>query len=104
MQQSMILHSVFFYFKEDTPEDVIEEQRKRIFELNNKIDHVQLTFAGAPYGIERDVVDNDYGMSLHMLLQDEDSLKAYQEHELHQAFLSDFKEYWTQVKVYDTSV
>ena len=104
MQQSMILHSVFFYFKDGTPQDIIDEQRKRIFELNNKIDHVQLTFAGAPFGIERDVVDNDYGMSLHMLLQDEDSLKAYQEHELHQNFLSDFKEHWTHVKVYDTSV
>lgn len=104
MKQSMLLHSVYFYFKEGTPQEVIDEQRERIFELNNKIDHVQLTFAGPPYGIERDVVDNAYGMSLHMLFQDEASMQTYQEHELHQKFLSDFKAHWSGIKVFDTSV
>ncbi len=100
----MILHSVYFYFRDDTPGDVYEQQRERIFDLNNRLDVVQLTFAGPPAGIKRDVVDNDYGMSLHMLFQDENDLQKYQDHELHQKFLADFKEYWTGVKVYDTSV
>lgn len=98
------MHSVYFYFKEDAPKDIFEKQRERIFDLNNKLTVVQLTFAGPPAGIERDVVDNDYGMSLHMLFQDEADLETYQKHELHQAFLADFKDYWTGIKVFDTSV
>ncbi|MCH8558003.1 MAG: Dabb family protein [Balneolia bacterium] len=104
MKQSMILHSVYFYFTEDAPDDIFEKQRERIFDLNNKLPVVQLTFAGPPAGIERDVVDNSYGMSLHMLFQDEADLEAYQKHELHQQFISDFKQYWTGIKVFDSSV
>jgi len=104
MKQSMILHSVYFYFKEDTPEHVFEQQRERIFDLNNRLSIVQLTFAGPPAGIDRKVVDNDYGMSLHMLFQDIKDHDAYQVHELHQQFVKDFQPYWTGVKVYDTSV
>lgn len=104
MKQSMILHSVYFYFREDTPAEIFEQQRERIFDLNNQLSVVQLTFAGPPAGIQRDVVDNTYGMSLHMLFQDEADLNTYQQHELHQKFIADFKPYWTGIKVFDTSV
>ncbi|MCH8567973.1 MAG: Dabb family protein [Balneolales bacterium] len=100
----MILHSVYFYFQEDTPEEIYQQQRERIFDLNNELSVIQLTFAGPPAGIIRDVVDNAYGMSLHMLFQNEEDLETYQKHEKHQAFLAEFKKWWTSVKVYDTSV
>jgi hypothetical protein len=104
MKQLMILHSVYFYFSDDAPASLTETMRERIFELNNKLSVVQLTFAGPPAGIKRDVVDNGYGMSLHMLFQDENDLQAYQEHELHKKFVADFSKWWTQIRVFDSSV
>jgi hypothetical protein len=99
-----ILHSVFFYFKPEVAPDAIEAQRIAILEELSKIETVNQIWAGAPEGIERDVVDNTYGMSLHMTFNDRDALQKYQTDPVHVEFLAKHKQNWTGIKVYDTRV
>ena len=99
-----ILHSVFFYFKEDLPEGLIEAQHAAILQDLSKIDAIDHLWAGMPEGIERDVVDNSYGMSLHMLFNDREALQRYQTDPIHTEFLTMYKPNWTHIKVYDTRV
>lgn len=99
-----ILHSVFFYFKPDASAENIEAQQKAILGELSKIEAVVQLWAGGPEGIERDVVDNTYGTSLHMVFADRDALQRYQTDPIHVAFLNQFKHLWTGVKVYDTRV
>lgn len=99
-----ILHSVFFYFKPDTSADAIEMQRVAIVDDLSKIEAVNQIWAGGPEGIERDVVDNAYGMSLHMLVDNREALQIYQSDPIHQEFLERFKSHWSGIKVYDTRI
>ncbi len=99
-----ILHSVFFYFKPEVSSVAIESQRVAIVEDLSKIDAVDQLWAGGPEGIERDVVDNAYGTSLHIIVADRDALQRYQSDPIHLDFLARHKAYWTGIKVYDTRI
>ncbi|TNE71280.1 Dabb family protein [bacterium] len=99
-----ILHSVFFYFKEDISSDVIEAQTKAIVTDLAKIEVVKWIKAGAPFGIDRDVVDNSYGTSLHLEVESKQDLDAYQTHPIHLNFVGQFKPNWTGIKVFDTKI
>lgn len=99
-----ILHSVFFYFKEDVPGDIILAQKESIIHDLGKIEEIWDVRAGAPAGVQRDVVDNSYGMSLHLLTHNLETLSKYQSHELHVNFITMYKPYWKAIKVYDTEV
>ncbi len=99
-----ILHSVFFYFKPEITPDIIEAQRAAILADLSKIEAVNQIWAGGPEGIERDVVDNSYGMSLHMIFDDREALQQYQTDPIHQEFLANHKSNWTGIKVYDTRI
>jgi len=99
-----ILHSVFFYFKPEVSADSIEAQRLAILDDLSKIEAVDHIWAGGPVGIERDVVDNLYGTSLHTIFEDRDALNHYQSDPIHLEFLAKFKSNWTGIKVYDTQI
>ncbi len=99
-----ILHSVFFYFKPEISAEAIEAQRLSILHDLSKIDAVNQIWAGGPEGIERDVVDNEYGMSLHMIVDDREALQKYQSDPIHLDFLARHKSYWVGIKVYDTRI
>ena len=99
-----ILHSVFFYFKPEASAETIEQQRVAILRDLSRIESVNQIWAGAPEGIERDVVDNSYGMSLHMIVDDRDALLQYQSDPIHVVFLETFKPNWTGIKVFDTRI
>ena len=99
-----ILHSVFFYFKAETDASVIEAQREAILSQLSTIKTVKWVKAGAPFGIERDVVDNEYGMSLHLEVDSKADLDAYQTDPIHLAFVGKFKANWERIRVFDTLV
>ena len=99
-----ILHSVFFYFKDSISAEIIESQKDAILNKLSTIPTVSWVKAGAPFGIDRDVVDNAYGMSLHLEVASKSDLDAYQNHPTHLAFIGEFKENWTGIKVYDTAI
>jgi len=99
-----LLHSVYFYFKDDADPAEIENQRNSILNDLSRISGADQIWAGAPAGIERDVVDNNYAMSLHIILKDKNSLAAYQADPVHQEFVQRFKPNWKSIKVFDTNV
>ena len=99
-----ILHSVFFYFKAETEVAMIEAQREAILSQLSTIKTVKWVKAGAPFGIERDVVDNEYGMSLHLEVESKADLDAYQTDPTHLAFVGRFKTNWVKIRVFDTQV
>ncbi|MBP3191652.1 Dabb family protein [Natronogracilivirga saccharolytica] len=100
----MILHSVFFYLKKDAPENTAEEMQKDIKEKLSKIDSVKTIWAGPPEGIDRDVVDNDYTMSLHAQFEDLAALQRYQSDPLHVAFVEKYKPAFQEIRVFDTRI
>lgn len=99
-----ILHSVFFYFKPETPESSILAQKQAILEELSTIASVKWIKAGAPAGIQRDVVDNDYGMSLHLETESKQSLDLYQTDPTHLNFVGKFKSNWAKIRVFDTEI
>lgn len=99
-----ILHSVFFYFAEQTNPEEIEAQRLAILGELSSIPNLKWIKAGAPFGIQRDVVDNEYGMSLHLEVDTKADLGAYQTHPTHLNFVARFKPNWVKIRVFDTLV
>lgn len=98
-----VLHSVYFYFKKDNPERV-EEMRQAIMKDLAAIKTVQTLYAGAPLGMERDVVDNDYTMSLHAIFRDREALNSYLTDAIHLEFLKKFGDDWKKIRVFDTKL
>jgi hypothetical protein len=99
-----ILHSVYFYFKDTTDPTLIEAQTHAILSELTQIEGVSNVMAGAPEGIDRDVVDNAYGTSLHLVVADRPALQKYQEDPIHQAYVARFKPNWSYIKVFDTRI
>lgn len=99
-----ILHSVYFYFKPDIKAEVLQQQKNEILKDLSTIERVKWIKAGAPFGIERDVVDNDYGMSLHLEVNSKEDLDTYSTHPTHLAFVEKFKPNWSGIKVFDTEI
>lgn len=100
----MILHSVFFYLNENAPAGTSVDMQADIKTKLSQIDTVINIWAGPPEDIDRDVVDNDYGMSLHAMFEDREGLQAYQSDPLHVAFVETFKPYFERIRVYDTRI
>jgi len=98
----MILHSVFFYLKEGAPAETADLMKTEIFETLSAITSVREILAGPPQGIDRDVVDNDYAMSLHAKFDDLEGLQAYQSDPVHVAFVEKFKPQFERIRVFDT--
>lgn len=98
-----VLHSVYFYCKKVNPER-LEEMRKAIMRDLASIKTVQTLYAGAPLGMERDVVDNDYDLSLHAIFRDREALNDYLTDEDHLEFLKNFKKDWEKIRVFDTNL
>jgi hypothetical protein len=98
----MILHSVFFYLKEGTPADVAGHMQADILGKLSGISSVREILAGPPQGIDRDVVDNDYAMSLHAKFDGLEGLQEYQTDPVHVAFVEKFKPHFERIRVYDT--
>lgn len=100
----MILHSVFFYLNDQAPEGTAENMKAEILDKLAGIATVRELLAGPPQGIDRDVVDNDYGMSLHAKLDDMEDLMAYQADPVHRAFVEKYKPFFDKIRVFDTRI
>lgn len=98
----MILHSVFFYLKDVAPVETAGLMQAEILEKLSGISSVREILAGPPQGIDRDVVDNDYAMSLHAKFDDLQGLQSYQSDPVHVAFVDRFKPHFERIRVYDT--
>ena len=102
--QTGLIHSVFFWLKED-----ISPEEKAQFEAGVKslsaISHVKSFYMGPPAGTEeRGVVDKSYSMALICHFEDIAGQDAYQIDPIHLKFVEENKEAWTKVVVYDNIV
>lgn len=96
----MIAHHVLFWLKADTTEDQKKAFRKSLETLEN-IEVVKTFHIGTPASIERAVVDTTYTFSLTLFFEDLAGHDVYQVHELHKAFLDEFRILFDKVVIYD---
>ncbi|MCD0487883.1 Dabb family protein [Pedobacter sp. MC2016-14] len=97
----MLAHHVLFWLKPDTTEDQKVAFRKSLESLE-KIETVKQFHVGVPSIIERAVVDVTYTFSLVLFFEDLAGHDVYQVHELHKAFLEEFRGLFEKVTIYDS--
>lgn len=96
----MLAHHVLFWLKAETTADQTVAFKKGLESLQN-IEVVKTFHIGTPAAIDRAVVDTTYTFSLTIFFEDLDGHDVYQVHELHKAFLDQFRELFEKVVIYD---
>lgn len=99
----MFYHSVHFWLRDG----VADEERQAVINgVKSLGDSVNMKSArvGVPAMTDREVVDNTYDIQLIAVFEDKESHDRYQssDDEVHQAFINNFKSYWTKVVIYDS--
>ncbi len=97
----MLVHSVFFWLKDDlTPEQITAFQAG--LETLKKIPTAEAVYVGEPAATAaRPVVDASYSFGLTVAVASVADHDAYQIDPLHKAFVEEFSTYWTKVLIYD---
>jgi len=98
----MLVHHVLFWLKADTTEDQKNAFKKGLQSLE-KIETIKNFHIGTPAPIERAVVDTTYTFSLTIFFEDLAGHDVYQVHELHKAFLEEFRILFEKVVIYDAA-
>jgi Stress responsive A/B Barrel Domain len=96
----MLTHHVLFWLKSETTDSEKEAFRKGLESLGG-VESVEELYIGTPAPISRAVVDTTYTFSLNIIFKDLAAHDAYQVHDLHKAFLDQFKVYFEKVIIYD---
>ena len=96
----MIAHHVLFWLKADTTEQQKQAFRQGLQSLEG-IEVIKNIHIGTPAPIERAVVDTTYTFSLVVFFDDLAAHDVYQVHEVHKAFLDQFRELFDKVIIYD---
>lgn len=96
----MIAHHVLFWLKTDTTEEQKIAFKKGLQSLEN-IEVIKTIHIGTPAPIERAVVDVTYTFSLVLFFEDLAAHDVYQVHEIHKAFLDEFRGLFEKVIIYD---
>jgi hypothetical protein len=96
----MIAHHVLFWLKADTTDDQKIAFRKGLQSLEH-IETIKTIHIGTPAAIERAVVDTTYTFSLVLFFEDMAGHDVYQVHDVHKAFLDEFRPLFEKVVIYD---
>lgn len=98
----LVFHQVFFWLK--TPGAKADrDQLIAGLKALKAIEVIQQLHVGVPASTEkRDVVDNSYDVSELMAFKSVEDQKRYQDHPLHQKFVTDCGHLWSKVVVYDS--
>jgi len=100
----MLQHDVYFYLKPGTTESDYNKFEAGIKSLLN-IDTLIRGHYGKPADTaDRPVVDKSYDFVLYTTFESVADHDAYQQHPVHQKFLTDHKHLWQEVKVYDSEL
>jgi hypothetical protein len=100
-----MLHSVYFWLREDLGETDKQNFAHALKALGD-IDVVANANFGtpAPTSDRAPVTDHSFDFSLFLSFDSIEDHDTYQTHPDHEVFVEGFKSYWTQVKVYDTTL
>ncbi|HOL20912.1 MAG TPA: Dabb family protein [Candidatus Hydrogenedens sp.] len=97
----MVVHSVYFWLKEDICEAKKQAFYEGLLELS-KIPSVVKLYVGTPaQTAKRPVIDDSYTFGLVVIFSNIKGHDAYQNHEIHRNFLSEFSSFWNKVLIYD---
>lgn len=96
----MIAHHVLFWLKTDTTDEQKQAFRQGLQSLES-IEVIKNLHIGTPAPIERAVVDTTYTFSLVVFFDDLAAHDVYQVHEVHKAFLDQFRVLFDKVIIYD---
>ncbi|NGM65598.1 Dabb family protein [Sphingobacterium sp. SGR-19] len=100
----IILHSVYFWLKEDISEEE-EQDFLNFFEELRKVPGVQTLQYGKPAPTNpRPVVDNSFQYNLLVTFQNMEDINTYETHPKHTAAAEKYSKYWTKVEVRDTII
>lgn len=103
-EQPGLIHSVFFWLKEDLSEADRAAFRAGVASLR-AVSSVKNMYIGPVAPTEaRGVVDNSYSIALLVHFADVAAQDAYQIDPIHLKFVEDHKDKWTKVVVYDSLV
>ena len=101
---SKIVHSVFFWLKEDTSAEQKQKLIQDCYMLLKAISSVRFVGAGAPAGTGGGVVDGSYSVGLVVHFDDAAGLKHYSKAPRHLEFIEKHRDVWEKVQVYDFQV
>ena len=97
----MLVHSVFFWLKQDLSEGERTEFLAGLESLKG-ITATEVVYVGTPADTpDRPVIDTSYDYAITALLSDMAAHDAYQVDPLHKAFLANFASKWDKVVIYD---
>ncbi|HLT86457.1 MAG TPA: Dabb family protein [Sphingobacterium sp.] len=99
-----ILHSVYFWLKDDITEEE-EQDFLNFFEELRKVPGVQTLQYGKPAPTNpRPVVDNSFQYNLVVTFQNMDDINTYETHPAHISAAEQYSKYWTNVEVRDVVI
>ncbi|MGZ3838565.1 MAG: Dabb family protein [Flavisolibacter sp.] len=97
-----IVHHVFFWLKDPSSKADLDQLIRGVKGLG-QIETVQEIHVGIPAPTaQRSVVDNSYSLSELLFFEDLEGQQVYQDHPLHQKFITECSHLWERVAVYDT--
>ncbi|MCX8065282.1 MAG: Dabb family protein [Candidatus Hydrogenedentes bacterium] len=100
----MLLHSVYFWLRQDLNEDERNQFCQGLVKLR-RISSVVDLYVGKPAKTEkRQIIDDSYTYGLIVLFNDVKGHDEYQSHPIHKEFLASFSSFWSKVLVYDIQV
>jgi stress responsive alpha/beta barrel protein len=97
----MFAHSVYFWFKADASTALVAAFESGLRRLTTIPDVASAHFGRPEITAPRAVIDDTYAWALIAFFADVAAHDRYQEHPIHQQFLSDFSASWQRVQVYD---
>ena len=96
----MIIHSVYFWLRDDLSVAQQEQFRQSLAELVG-ITSVQTGFIGKPASTDRPVIERSYSIALILHFDSLADHDDYQEHAVHRAFIENCKTFWSRVSITD---
>ncbi len=97
----MLVHSVYFWLKDDLSDDDRARFRAGLEGLAD-VEAVGALYVGTPAATaKRPVVDDSYSIAVTVILDDLVAHDAYQADPLHRDFVETFSAMWTRFLVYD---
>lgn len=95
------LHIVFIWLKD--PDKYLKNVMAATEEFVKEVPSVKSFHIGVPASTNRPIVDNSYSFCLTVGFDDLEGHDLYQEHEAHKKYVSETKNLWTKVQVYDST-
>jgi hypothetical protein len=99
---SKLVHAVFFTMRPGTPDSEVDALIADAQQLLSRIPTVRRVDSGRrDPSFTRDVNDKDFTVGLVVYFDDKAGHDVYQDHDLHQQYVSKHKDHWATVRVFD---